>query len=38
MDFESLVLLILMSTHLLAFGMGWGLRDVARRERRRSIG
>jgi len=32
MDFEIFILLVLLSTHLLAFWTGWSLRDVNSRE------
>lgn len=28
MDFEILILLVLISTHLVAFGSGWALRQI----------
>jgi hypothetical protein len=31
MDVEILILLILLSTHLVSFWIGWTLRDVERR-------
>jgi len=31
MDFEVLLMLILVSTHLAAFGTGWAMRNRARR-------
>jgi hypothetical protein len=31
MDIEIFILLVLMSTHLLAFGTGWALHDAKRR-------
>ena len=35
MDFEVLIMLVLVSTHLVAFGTGWALRQ---RELRRTHG
>jgi len=32
LDFEILILLILISTHLIAFGIGWMLRHINLRE------
>lgn len=32
MDFEIFILLVLISTHLLAFWTGWAIRDVNNRE------
>ena len=37
MDFEILVLLTLISTHLLAFWVGWVLREPDRQEGRRHL-
>jgi hypothetical protein len=34
MDFDILILLVLVSTHLLAFGTGWALRHVNLRDSR----
>ena len=34
MDFEIFVMLVLVSTHLLAFGTGWALRHVRLRQSR----
>jgi hypothetical protein len=37
-DFDVFILLVLLSTHLLAFGMGWALRHVNLRQiRQRSF-
>ena len=35
MDFEIFILLVLMSTHLLAFWIGWTIRDINHRESER---
>jgi hypothetical protein len=32
MDFEIFILLVLLSTHLLAFWIGWSIRDLHARE------
>jgi hypothetical protein len=32
MDFDIFILLVLLSTHLLAFWTGWAIRDVNHRE------
>ena len=32
MDFEVFLLLVLLSTHLVAFGTGWALRNRAHRQ------
>lgn len=36
MDFEIFILLVLMSTHLLAFWIGWTIRDFHHRENDRA--
>ncbi len=38
MDFEIFILLVLMSTHLLAFWTGWALHEANRRHGNRSTG
>jgi hypothetical protein len=38
MDFEIFILLVLLSTHLLAFWTGWVLRDAHRGEGSRRAG
>jgi hypothetical protein len=32
MDFEIFLMLVLVSTHLVAFGTGWAMRNRARRQ------